>query len=100
MNFNIGKSKIEQNFKIDVLKELENLQFKGTFKSKFKRNLEIWYLKRNFGKFGKLWGNFQFGVFWRGSQGDAPGGTNRSGSQRPAFKTLSKNPFKLRLVRE
>ena len=27
-------------------------------------------------------------------------GTNRGGAPRPAFKILSKNPFKLRLVRE
>ena len=41
MNFDIKKMKIERNFKIDVLKELENLSFKGTLKLKLKRNFTI-----------------------------------------------------------
>ena len=70
--------------------------FKGTLKSKIERNFKI----RCFGKLGSLGGTFNLGYFDWGTRGDAPGGTNRGGSQRPAFKTLSKNPFKLRLVRE
>ena len=54
----------------------------------------------NYGKLGKFGGNFHFGYFDEGTRGDAPEGTNRGGAQRPAFKKLSKNPFKLRLVRE
>ena len=49
---------------------------------------------------GNVGGTFNLGYFDGGTRGDAPGGTNRGGAQRPAFKKLSKNPFKLRLVRE
>ena len=49
---------------------------------------------------GNLGGTFNLGYSDGGTRGDAPGGTNRGGAQRPAIKTLSKNPFKLRLVRE
>ena len=40
MNFNIEKSKIERNCKINVLKELEHRNFKGTLKSKLKGTLK------------------------------------------------------------
>ena len=41
MNVDIEKEVIERNFKIDVLKELENCNFKGILKSEFKRNFKI-----------------------------------------------------------
>ena len=47
-----------------------------------------------------LGGAFNLGYFDGGTRGPKRGATNRGGPQRPAFKTFSKNPLKLRLVRE
>ena len=71
---------------------------------------DLWGTFANLGKFGGTMGNlgnfggtFNLGYFDGGTRGDAVGGTNRGGAQRPAIKKLSKNPFKFRklhLVRE
>ena len=47
LNFDTKKKNIGLAFKIDVLKELEleHLNFKGTLRSKLKRNLNIKILK-------------------------------------------------------
>ena len=80
-----------------MLKELENRNFKGTLKSKCKRNFKIggtWQIWEMLGELS-IWG-----VLTGGTRGDAPGGTNRGEWHCPAIKKLSKNPLKLRLVGE
>ena len=84
------KSKFKSHFKIEIEKGTLKLKFKGTWG-------ELWGTLGNLGNFE---GTFNLVYFDGGTRGDAPGGTNRGGAQRPAIKTLSKNPFKLRLVRE
>ena len=49
---------------------------------------------------GNVGGTFNLGYFDGGTRGDAPGATNRGEWHCPAIKKLSKNPLKLRLVRE
>ena len=41
MDFNIEKSEIERNCKINVLKKLENRNCKGTLTSECKRDIKI-----------------------------------------------------------
>jgi hypothetical protein len=52
------------------------------------------------GNLGNFGGTFNLGYFDGGTRGDPAGGTNRGEAQCPAIKKLSKNPLKLRLVRE
>ena len=100
--------------KIGISKELENRSLKGTLKSKFKSHFKIEIekgilkskIKRNF-KIGGTWqiwemlGELSIWSILTGEPGgDAPGGTNRGERHCPAIKKLSKDPLKLRLVRE
>ena len=94
---NIAISKLKEILHIETQKKITIRSYKENLNSKVKGQVQL-KTKEHLGTSGNL-GNLESGGIWGNRRGGSGGTVGVCGSIAPPL-TLSKNPLKLRLVRE